>query len=209
MIKCWFHRRTISRCADENTALPPSAQAHVAGCPACRRHHQAESQIVRRLTARAVRRQDPPPFLRARIMAQVTRESDSTVRPQAGKFVVPPLGGRESGSEVRGRLATRRLLFTAFAAACLVLTIILLWPAHSPPSGVQVAKVHPPTPSAPNPTVTWPNATQLTQWAVHPDQPLETEMHAVLHDARGAVTALADNFFPEKLRQTLLASAQN
>jgi hypothetical protein len=30
-------------------------------------------------------------------------------------------------------------------------------------------------------------------------------MHAVIHDARGAATALADNFFPDKLRQTLLA----
>jgi hypothetical protein len=31
-------------------------------------------------------------------------------------------------------------------------------------------------------------------------------MRAVIHDARGAVTALADNFFPEKLRQTIMDS---
>jgi len=30
-------------------------------------------------------------------------------------------------------------------------------------------------------------------------------MHAVVQDARGAATALADNFFPEELRQTLFA----
>jgi hypothetical protein len=30
-------------------------------------------------------------------------------------------------------------------------------------------------------------------------------MDAVVQDARGAATALADNFFPEELRQTLFA----
>jgi hypothetical protein len=50
----------------------------------------------------------------------------------------------------------------------------------------------------------WADTTLLTQWATNLDKPLQTEMQAVFHDARGAVTALADNFFPEKLRQTLL-----
>jgi hypothetical protein len=51
----------------------------------------------------------------------------------------------------------------------------------------------------------------LTQWATNPDRPLETEVNAVVHDAQGAMTALADNFFPEKFRETLLnpPSARN
>jgi hypothetical protein len=53
----------------------------------------------------------------------------------------------------------------------------------------------------------WPDAALLTQWATNLDRPLQTEMQAVFHDARGAVTALADNFIPEKLRHTLLAQA--
>jgi len=32
-------------------------------------------------------------------------------------------------------------------------------------------------------------------------------MHAMVQDARGAATALADNFFPEELRQSLFAGA--
>lgn len=96
----------------------------------------------------------------------------------------------------------------ALAIAGVVLIAAFVWRGHPADTSVQVA-VAPAPSSAPAAAPSWPDAAELTHWVVNPDQPLETEMHAVIHDARGAVTAVADNFFPEKLRHTLIAFAKN
>jgi hypothetical protein len=187
MIKCWRYRRIISRSADENAPLPPAAQAHVAQCQDCRRIYETEHQIVRRLSAGAAAQKwrQPAPFLHARIMARI------------------------AASERRLRAAgpsphLRRPLL--LATACMVLATILLWPGRPgpKPSPGQIVLVQPPRTVQTAPQMDWADTTLLTQWATNLDKPLQTEMQAVFHDARGAVTALADNFFPEKLRQTLL-----
>ncbi|HXP60923.1 MAG TPA: hypothetical protein VN829_10555 [Dongiaceae bacterium] len=190
MINCWRYRRIISRSADEDVPLPPAAQAHVAQCGQCRRVYVTEHQIVRRLCvgAAAQKRQPPAPFLQARIMARIASSQPGARRAPKPSGVGWPL---------------------ALATACIVLATVLLWPGRPgpkpKPSPGQIAQVQPPraveTPSA----IDWPETKLLTQWATNLDQPLRTEMQAVFHDAQGAVTALADNFLPQKLRQTLLS----
>jgi len=188
MIKCRYYRRIISRSADEDTPLPAPAQAHVAECHECRRHYETEHDIVRSLSAGAAahRRSQPPPFLHPRIMAQIA-SSQPIVRP-----------------------ASRPFWFhwsAALAAACIVLTTILLWPGRPvpKPSPGPIARVLRPSPVENASAKDRSDAALLAGWAANPDQPLETEMRAVMQDARGAVIALADNFFPDELRQTLLA----
>ena len=192
MIKCRYYRRIISRSADEDTPLPPAAQAHVAGCPECRRHYETEHGIVRRLSAGAAAqgRPQPPPFLPARIMARI------------------------ASSQPVARRASRPFWFrwsATLAAACLVLTTILLWPGRPAPkpSPGQIARVQRPSPVENATAKDWSEAARLAGWAANPDQPLETEMRAVMQDARCAAIALTDNFFPENLRQTLLAETSS
>ncbi len=188
MIKCWHYRRIISRSLDEDTPLPPAAQAHLAGCPDCRRRCQTEQEIVRRLSAGAAapRRPQPPPFLQARIMARI-----ASLPPAARRASHPFL--------IYGTVG--------LAAAYIVLTTIYLRPGQtgSRPSSGLIAHVQPQRGAGTAFSKGWSDPALLAGLATNLDQPLETEMQAVVQDARGAATALADNFFPDKLRQTLFA----
>jgi hypothetical protein len=188
MIKCWHYRRIISRSADENTPLTSAAQEHLTQCPDCRRLHEMEQGIARQLAAGAgaQRIAEAPHFIRSRILAQI-EPSSSNAR------------------QGNGTSPFRWAAAAAVAIGIIVFTAILLWPNQGRvwPERGPISRVQPkPVPESvaklelPNPKV-------LTQWATHPDQPLETEAKAMVHDARGAMTALADNFFPEKLRQTI------
>jgi hypothetical protein len=219
MINCWRYRRIISRSADENAPLPPAAQAHVARCPACRRVFVTEHEIVRGLSsgAAARKRRQPPPSLHAGIMARIASLQAGARRPSKGSLLRRPLAMATTVSErlrfqaaVLGSRLRRPL---ALATACIVLAAFLFWPARSglKPSPARIVQVQPPPRVKAASPMDWPDAALLTQWATNLDQPLQTEMQAVFHDARGAVNALADNFIPEKLRHTLLAqtSSQN
>ena len=144
------------------------------------------TKFVRRLSAGAAaqKQQQPPPFLHARIMARIASPQSGARRASQFSLLLRP---------------------AALAAVCIVLTTILLRPGPKPTPG-QIARVQPPR--AVETALlrwTWPDTTLLAEWATNPDKPLETEMRSVVHDARGAMTVLADNFFPEKLRQTLLS----
>jgi hypothetical protein len=185
MIKCWHNRRIISRSADNKEPLPPAAQAHVAECQDCRRIYETEHEIVRRLSAGAAGRKQrqPPPFLHARIMARITSPHSGARRASPFSPLLRP---------------------AVLAAVCIVLTTILLRPGTRPSPG-QIARVQPPRRVAAFASMAWPDTTLLAEWTTNPDKPLEAEMRSVVHDARGAVTVLADNFFPKKLRQTLLS----
>jgi len=187
MIKCWYYRRIIARSADEDAPLARAAEAHITECRECRRLYQTGREIVRRLSLGGAeqKRHEPPPFLAAGIMARIKSTPSDNSR--------------------ASNLSLQR--WSAALTACLVLTAVLLRPGHPGRDQVPVAKLHPaPHLDAPS-AMNWTNTVQLAEWATHPDQPLDTEMQAVIHDARGAVMALADNFFPEQLRQTLLEKA--
>jgi anti-sigma factor RsiW len=187
MIKCWRYRRIISRSADDNTPLPSAVQAHLAQCPDCHRLHQTEHEIARQLSAGAAaqKHRHPPNFIHTGIMARIAASSSAA-------------------SPVTGRTLFRWPV--ALAGIVLVLTSILLWPGQprSNFSPVRTTWVQPGLDRESVALLELPNTKDLTQWATNPDQPLQTEVKAVVHDARGAMTALADNFFPEKLRQSLL-----
>jgi hypothetical protein len=189
MIKCWYYRKVISRSADENTPLPPAAKAHIAECDDCRRFFQVEHEIVRRLSAGAAaqKQSQPPPFLQAKIMARIASS------PPAARRAFNPLP---------------RYWPAALAVVCVFLTIVLIRPGSKPSPG-PIARVQPPRPVENTSSKDWSGPALLTGLATNLDQPLETEMHAVLHDARGAATALADNFFPDELRQTLFAETSS
>lgn len=184
MKKCWHYRRIISRSADENTPLPPATQAHLAHCPDCRHLHETEHEIASQLTAGATAQKlgHPPKFIPTRVLAHIAASSSES-RPVTGlSFLRLPV---------------------ALAAIVIVLTAILLWP-NRPRSEAPAVK-------EPIATLDLPDGKVLTQWATNPDKPLETEVNAVIHDARGALTALVENFFPEKLRLSFLnpTSARN
>jgi hypothetical protein len=186
MIKCWLYRRIISRSADENAPLSQAAQAHLAECRECRRFCETEYEIVRRLNASAAarKRQQPPPFLHSRIMASIAASKPDTRVATGLSFLRRPAS-----------LALLAILASG-------LTAVFLWlgrPA-SEPNLPQAARMQPPPAVTTVPTMEWPNPATLTEWATTPDKPLDTEIQAILHDARGAMTALADNFLPEKLR---------
>jgi hypothetical protein len=180
MIKCLHFRRIISRSADEDAPLPPAARDHIAQCPDCRRVFQTEREIVRRLAlgAPAQKQQQPAPFLHARIMARIAS--------------APPASRRVAQF-------SRLLRPAAVAAVCLLLTIVLLHPGPKPPSGER-ARIQAQLPAATAASLNPPDTTPLADWAASPANPLETEMRAIIHDARGATTALADNFFPDLRR---------
>jgi len=190
MIKCWHYRRMISRSLDENTPLPPAAQAHLAECQDCRRRCQTEREIVRRLSAGAAapKRPQPPPFLQARIMARIASSPPAARRASHPFLIYGTIG---------------------LAAAYIVLTTIFVRPGRSgfKPSPGQIAYVQPERAAGTAFSKDWSGPALLAGLATNLDQPLETEMRAVVQDARGAATALADNFFPEELRQTLFAGA--
>ena len=189
MIKCWHYRRVVSRCVDDLTPLPSLAQAHLAHCPECRRHAAIEVEIVRRLTggAAAQKSQPPPDFLSSRIMARITTASPHP-RPALGLSL---------------------LRWPAGIATVLLLAAFLFWPNAQSQKVAAHPTVRGQTQPHPQPVAALelPSPQVLAQWAIRPDQPLQTEMQAVLYDARRAMTALTENFFPEKLRQTLLATA--
>jgi len=185
MIKCWHYRRIISRCADEDTPIPPAAQAHIAECKDCRRRYQTEREIVRGLSigAPVQKRHEPEPYLASSIMARIASSQ--------------PIAGRATMSSLLRWSA-------ALAAVCLALTVMLLRSGRPGPVGGQIVLPQSASHADATPAMNWTNPTNLTEWATHPDQPLETEMDAVIHDARGAMMALADNFFPEQLREMIV-----
>jgi hypothetical protein len=187
MIKCWHYRRIISRSADENAPFPQAAQVHLAGCAECRRFCETEYEIVRRLTVGATARisRQPPPFLRTRIMASIAASEPDTRFATGLSFLLRPAS-----------LAILALVLTA--------VFLRLGQPGSEPNLPQAARIQLPPAVATVPTMDWPNRAMVAEWATNPAKPLDTEMQAILHDACGAMTALADNFFPEKLRQSIL-----
>jgi hypothetical protein len=98
------------------------------------------------------------------------------------------------------------------ATACLMLAG-LLWLRNQPMPG-QTDGIQRPLASAPTapelPAVLGlPNGTQMRQWTVKLDEPLQTEMNLVVNNTKTAATALVNNFMPEKLRNSLFEEVQN
>jgi hypothetical protein len=48
-----------------------------------------------------------------------------------------------------------------------------------------------------------PNGTQMREWTVKLDEPLQTEMNLVVNNTKTAANALVNNFMPEEVRDYL------
>jgi len=91
------------------------------------------------------------------------------------------------------------------ATACLLLLGVLLMRQNgiiSPPA-ITHATRSTPVPLDLSLGVKLPDGNQLRQWTGKLDEPLETEMKLVVGDAKTAFNSLANNFLPEKIRQSL------
>src|SRR5438093_385650 len=88
---CWLSKLIAARRLDDGKELSPSVRAHFNQCPACREAYEQERRLIGQLSATAsVTRREAPPFLRARILANLDRPSpDGTVRQRvAGAWAV-------------------------------------------------------------------------------------------------------------------------
>ena len=78
---CFLQRWKIDRALDEGDALTPRAEAHVARCADCRRHHEQQRAVVNRLEQSAqLPVPEAPAFLRSRVM-NTLRDEESAPRP--------------------------------------------------------------------------------------------------------------------------------
>ena len=78
---CFLQRWKIDRALDEGDALTPRAEAHVARCADCRRHHEQHRAVVNRLEQSAqLPVPEAPAFLRSRVM-NVLRDEESAPLP--------------------------------------------------------------------------------------------------------------------------------
>ena len=78
---CFLQRWKIDRALDEGDALTPRAEAHMARCADCRRHHEQQRAVVNRLEQSAqLPVPEAPAFLRTRVM-NVLRDEESAPLP--------------------------------------------------------------------------------------------------------------------------------
>ena len=75
---CFLQRWKIDRALDEGDALTPRAEAHVARCADCRRHHEQQRAVVNRLEQSAqLPVPEAPAFLRSRVMNALRGEESA------------------------------------------------------------------------------------------------------------------------------------
>jgi len=75
---CFLQRWKIDRALDEGDALTPRAEAHVARCADCRRHHEQQRAVVNRLEQSAqLPVTEAPAFLRSRVMNALRNEESA------------------------------------------------------------------------------------------------------------------------------------
>ena len=192
MITCRLYQKIILNRVDAASALPDRTRRHVESCSACRDVYRSQTEIVRQLCAGAdFEKREPSPFLHARIMSSISR------------------------SEMNAERKDERIWFGwafGLATVCLLLAGVI-WlrnqPVPDPLDGFQrpLASV-PASPELPL-ALNLPNGTQMRQWTVKLDEPLQTEMNLVLNNTKTAANALVNNFVPEKLRNSLFEEAQN
>ena len=192
MIICRLYRRIILSSVDADTALPGRTLRHVQDCSNCRDVYESQTEIARQLRADAgFNEREPSPFLHARIMSSIAY------------------------SQLNAERKHERIWFgwaSALTTVCLLLAGVI-WlrnqPGPDPLDGFQrplaSAPAAPELPAA----LGLPNGTQMRQWTVKLDEPLQTEMNLVVNNTKTAANALVNNFVPEKLRNSLFEEVQN
>lgn len=184
MSNCFYFRRIIKNSLDAGLGLPDAAQRHTQDCAACRKIYESERGIIRELRGGA-EDMEPSPFLHARIMSSI-KNADQEAQPKRHCWL--PSGWA-----------------AGMAAACALALVFTLMYQRVETSRARRANashpVPPPLDLALN--VKLPDGNEVRQWAGRLDEPLETEQKLVISDAKTALNALANNFLPPKVRQSL------
>lgn len=177
MKACWFYEKALSWVMIAETRVPQWLDRHVSACPHCRRFRQSQTQLTTTLKREAVHQvPEVSPFLHAKIMA--TLEKGESAQPDHSHWL------RWLGA----------LLIPA-------LTVLLLTAYFIQLSARRTAFVPAPVVSAPaaaEQLLTGPNPEQLLAWTERIDEPLESELHAMVVDARTAFKSLTASFLPDQ-----------
>lgn len=182
-INCWLNKRLISRCIDSGGSVPPRVVHHLKTCDACRNFHDLSVEVEERLTLEAQNKiQMPSVFLRRKTLLALrqteARAPQSWLRPVwqtatavFGIFFLA-IGFLHHESILKQKLESRSFM----TKPSVVEALNLLTTATELPS-----------------------EKRIVEWSRQLNQPLETELNSVIHDARNAVDLLAHNFMPDKL----------
>ncbi len=189
MITCFYYRGIIRNSLDAGRALPVPAQNHIQKCLSCRKAYESEKRVVRELLGAAgTLQKSASPFLHARIMSSIARAD------RAVDF-----------NQTRGK----SIWAVGLAAACVIMAGVI-WlrqpaPTTQPPQEL-VTHMYRPAQFPIDLTlgVKLPDGNQVRQWTGKLDEPLETEMKMVVGDAKTVINSLAENFLPEKMKNSLL-----
>lgn len=186
MIRCWFFRRSITRTFENDQPLSIDLESHLLACQDCRHFHESEGRVVNKLRHGVLSREDAAPaFLHRKIMARIERERfESAPRP------VSRLPG-----------------WSTAAAAALVLSIgfftvsVKFRSSHTEQTGSKAAQLDEyfTANNSRELPIRLPAPGIMRQLTMHLDQPLETELQAMLQDAQSAIHLLAHNFLPENV----------
>ena len=177
MIICWFYRKVISLGLEGENHSSNRVRQHIASCASCRRFHEAETALARRLRQEAPAFRVPPsPFLAGKIVASARRAE------------------RECESHSHSRL----LLWggAAALAALGLLSGAVMWqrPVPMTPAPARTVRL-----TLPRLDFALPGGEPLLKLSEALDRPLDGEMQLVMSDARMAVHALAESFLPKGL----------
>lgn len=176
MKTCWFHRAVAVLTADEPSDAPAFVLRHRTQCPACRARAAREEAVGPALRA-AARSEAPsaPPFLAARIAHRVAPSPRRALRP-----------------------ALRWQPWLASMAGIL-LVAGLVWQEIGKSPQPEARPHDPPSPAwtAFNAmTENWPPPERWLELGDRLDGSLNSELDAVVTDARSAVQYLAASFLP-------------
>jgi predicted anti-sigma-YlaC factor YlaD len=178
-MRCWLGQFVVARRLDEGGELPAWVRRHLDHCVPCRGRYQQERRLLDQLAVSAqTARAEPPPFLRARILAHA--------RPAgASPFVATGRGWGRALVVAGGTLALALVLvFTRF---------------HSPPGGHDALEEAGLVADWPTALTSVPTPETVLTLSTYLDAPLAGEWTRVMADARTALTALSRSFLPSQL----------
>jgi hypothetical protein len=183
---CWIQRLRIVRGVADRGELPASTRRHLDHCTACQSFHERHQRLeaaLRRTPALGLL--EPSPFLRGRIMAEISRTAPSA---------------EATGSIRPGRWAWG----SAAAVFAVAVSLWLVWPPRPDPVAALPVPATPPAalvgvPALVSSPMQWLERVEIQTVSRQLDEPLERELNLVVEDARNAVRVLAKNFVPDSL----------
>ncbi len=176
---CWLTRRIIAESVDTSDPLPRWVDRHLSACGECHQFRQTHLKLAREL--RDVAQSEViefPPLLHNRIIAALPDRS------------------REARRPVEVAFSFRQFWAPALGLAAVLALVV--WKSERPrplPQAHVSTEVESSASSLVDPSSPAPMLVALSERL---DEPLESEMKAVVQDARFAFQSLTENFLPAK-----------